>query len=271
MTALTHLDFLAYQAVDAVNWSTLRYATQSGIAYRHCLDSATPETDAMRLGRGAHALVFEPDAFEREFVYWFGGRRAGGEWEQFKGAHLTKTILKGEDEDTIEGIARAVHAHPVAGPLLAEGQAECTVTWTDKDTGIACKGRMDWLSDLALVDLKTTRDIEVLAFGRHAAGLLYHCQLAFYSMGLFAHGLKPAVKIIAVESDPPHDVAVFDLNEDVLWAGEVKVREALRLVKRCREDKRWPGRYAAEVEFALPGYAFPSEDETDAAMRGSDD
>jgi hypothetical protein len=189
-------------------------------------------------------------------------------WEEFRDANRTRTIIRPEDEETAWTISAAVRSHPVAGELLATGAGEVSLTWTDKDTGIACKGRMDWLTDTVLADLKTARDIEAKAFGRHAASMLYHCQLAFYQMGLFANGLEPATKIIAVESGGPHDVAVFDLDEDVLWAGEVKVRQALALVARCREQRRWPGRYQEEASFMLPAWEFPGEDAEDEAIGG---
>jgi exodeoxyribonuclease VIII len=263
-------DRAAYDAIDAVNWSTLKYALKSGMAYKHILTHETPESDAMRFGRLTHALVFEPTTLAAEFAVWAGGRRAGGEWEQFRNANILRTIVREEDMTAALEIQAAVRAHPIAAALLLDGEAEQTVTWTDADTGIACKGRLDWLTPSALVDLKTTRDVDVRAFGQHAAALLYHCQLAFYQMGLDANGMKRTVKIIAVESDAPHDVAVFDLNEDVLWAGEVKARQALATVKRCRETRTWPGRYPQEVGFMLPAYAFPTDDETDAAMRGEE-
>jgi hypothetical protein len=258
------LDRLAYESVDAVNWSTLRYALKSGLAYYYCLNANVPaETDAMRLGRMTHTAVFEPELLESEYAVW-ETRRAGGEWEQFKDAHRLQTIVRPEDAERALAIRDAVRSHPAARDLLASGEAECTITWTDPDTGVVCKGRMDWLTDCALVDLKTTRDIEIRAFGVHAAKMLYHCQLAFYQMGLLANGIERVAKIIAVESEPPHDVAVVDLNEDHLWAGEVKVREALGRVADCRKRKCWPGRYPQAVELMLPGYAFPTEDEEDA-------
>lgn len=255
-----------YEGLDCVNWSTLRYAAQSGLHYKHCLTQETEETDAMRLGRAVHAAVFEPDTFTEGFVVWDGGRRAGGAWEEFRAANLTRTIIRAEDVQTVTGITEAVRSHAVAAALLSCGQAEVSVAWRDDATGIDCKGRMDWLSDAALVDLKTTRSIDIRAFGSHAASMLYHCQLAFYQMGLHAHGLERATKIIAVESAPPHDVAVYDLDEDVLWAGEVKVREALRLVAECRKRRQWPGRYPGELSFGLPAYAFPSEEEENRAI-----
>ena len=256
-----------YDAVDAVNWSTLKYALTSGLHYRHCIAQATEETDAMRLGRAIHAMVFEPDTFDDEFAVWEGGRRAGGEWSQFKDTHLTQTIIRGEDLQAALDIAEAVNRHPVAGPILANGAAEVSITLTDPQTGIACKGRMDWLTDTVLVDLKSTKSIDARAFGVHAAAMLYHCQLAFYAGGLSANGAERDAKIIAVESSPPYDVAVFSLTDDDLWAGEVRVQQALETVQKCRKTRTWPGQYQEEVPLALPGYVFPSDDEVDAWLK----
>jgi hypothetical protein len=267
MTGLgvARLDRRAYEGLECVNWSTLKYATESALAYRYCLDHDVPaETDAMRLGRAIHTAVFEPDLFADEYVVWEGGMRRGGEWEQFRAAHLTRTILRPEDAQAADAIRCAVRSHPAAGALLAEGQAEVSVTWSDPDTGVACKGRVDWLSGAALVDLKSTRDIDMRTFGMHVARYLYHCQLAFYQMGLRENGLERATSIIAVQSEPPYEVAVYDLNDDQLWAGEVVVKEALALVAKCRREKRWPGRYQEAVELMLPGYAYPTPDEEDA-------
>ncbi len=260
-----------YDALGAVNWSTLKYATKSAMAYQHALTCPKEDTDAMRLGRATHTAVFEPDRLLHEYVIWNGGRRQGKEWDDFKVMHEGRTILKPDEYDTAIAIRNAVRGHKAAAKLLKSGEAECTLQWTDQDTGIACKARLDWYSPKALVDLKTTRDIEARAFGRHAGALMYHGQFAFYAMGLFAHGIEAPVKIIAVESEPPHDVAVYDLNEDVLWAGEVKVRQALATVAACRKARKWPGRYPGELALALPVWEFPSEDEEEALTRAVSD
>lgn len=266
-----HMTGDEYRSIDAVNWSTLKYALQSGLSYHHHLTAPCPETDAMRLGRATHTAVFEPDRLLHEYVIWDGGRRAGKEWTDFQAMHEGRTILKPDEYDTAIAIRNAVRGHKAAAKLLRSGQAECTLTWTDQDTGLACKSRLDWLAKSALVDLKTTRDIEARAFGRHAATMLYHCQFAFAAMGLQSHGLPTVVKIIAVESEPPHDVAVYELNEDVLWAGEVKVRQALETVRACRKAHKWPGRYPNEIGLMLPSWDFPTDDETDALMRAVGD
>ena len=259
--------FADYCKIDAVNWSTLREATKSALHYQHGLHVQRPETDAMRLGRATHTAVFEPECLEDEYAVWDGGMRRGKDWEAFKDAHKKRTILKEDEYERALAIRDAVRSSPQSAPLLHSGIPECTIEWTDKATGLPCKARLDWLSEKALVDLKTTRDIEARAFGRHVGTMLYHCQFAFASMGLRANGLKRKVKIIAVEQDPPHDVAVYELSEDVLWAGEVKVRQALNTVASCRRTKRWTGRYPDECSLVLPSWEFPSEDEQDALIK----
>lgn len=260
--------FPEYQAIEAVNWSTLRYALKSAKHYQYCLSNPVEETDAMRLGRATHTAVFEPDRLLMKYTIWEGGRRFGKEWDAFCAANAKRTILQPDDYETAIAIRDAVRGHDEARKLLLDrsGTPEYTLTWTDEETGLECKARLDWLAQ-ALVDLKTTRCIDARAFGRHAADMLYHCQLAFYVGGLAAKGITVPVYIIAVENKPPHDVAVYELDEDVLWAGEVKVREALELVARCRETNEWPGRYQTIQPLQLPAWEFPA-DELDLADLG---
>lgn len=261
--SVCHTSHDTYRAIpDAVNWSTLKEALKSGLHYQYNLTAPREETDAMRLGRAVHSATFEPDALLREYVVFEGGRRAGKEWEEFQAMHAGRTILKPEDYETALRIRDAVHAHKVARALLRTGQPECTLTWTDYETGLPCKSRLDWLSSKALIELKTTSDIDARVFGRVAGSMLYHAQLAFYHMGVQAQPKgKPRVcKIIAVESAPPHDVAVYALDDDMLWAGEEKVRAALELVAECRRTKRWPGRYPCELPLELPYWEFPKDE-----------
>ncbi len=269
---MTDADFSSYAKIDAVNWSTLKEMQKSPKHYQHRLATTREDTPAMALGRAVHTAVFEPDRFLMEYALFKGPRRAGKDWDAFKDAHDGQTILKIDDYKRCLAIRDAVRGHRVAASYLADGLAEQTITWTDKETGLKCKGRYDWYSRSkgapgsrgTLVDLKTTRDVSAYRFAAQVARLGYHAQLAFYADGLSEQaGHDVRVVIIAVESEEPYDVAVYHLDVDVLYAGREEYRDLLAKVRGCRELGAWPGRFTEEQSLELPAWAFGEDSITD--------
>lgn len=258
--------FTAYLLRDGVNWSRLKEMARSPLHYKYRLDHERPDTKALAMGRGAHTAILEPDRFPVDYAVFKGARRAGKEWEAFQAANEDRSILRADEYDACLAMRDAVRAHPVASRYLAKGRAEQTVAWANPLTGLACKGRIDWLSDVdggVLCDLKTTANLDPPWFASRVANLKYHGQLAYYIQGLLEmDGLEPPAKIIAVESSPPYDVAVFDVGEDALWAGLNLALELLQKVAACQASGAWPGRLAVNEEpLVLPPWAFPPDDE----------
>lgn len=256
------MTFDEYRQIDAVNWSTLKAGRYSALHYRHHVEHPLEDSKQMALGRAAHTAVFEPDRFLLDYALFAGPRRAGKEWDACCAANKGKTILKADDYAEALAIRDAVRGHQVAGPLLMPpGEAEKVLTWTDPATGLRCKARLDWYRVGLLCDLKTTGDIEEHRFGANAHRMGYVGQMAFYRAGLLANGLDaPMPKIIAVEQAAPHDVAVFTLNDDLLYLGEQEAGRLLRMVAASREQQRWPGRYPEERLLPIPTWAFPDEE-----------
>jgi exodeoxyribonuclease VIII len=258
---------MTYADLEGVNWSTLQNLRKSGLAYQHALQNPRQDTEALALGRVTHTLVFEPEKFAAEYVIWEGGTRRGKEWEAFKAEHEGMTIFKPDEIDTAVAMAEAVKRHPLVQPYLAGGEFERAIQWTDPATGLPCKARPDWLQPRrrALVDLKTTRSIEGRYFGNAAARFGYHCQLAHYFNGVReALGWTPEiVALIAVEKDAPHDVAVFRLLDDDLYAGSSEVAELLGKLRAYMDAQTWPGRYQEEQALQLPAWLFMEDEETD--------
>jgi hypothetical protein len=271
------LTFPEYAAIRAVNWSTLKELARSPLHYSHRLFTPREDSDTLRLGRATHTAVFEPERFLAEYALWEGTARRGKAWEAFEAEHAERTILTAYQYQIACDIQRAVRAHPVAKAYLGHGHAECSITWTDERTGLECKGRLDWLTVdpgsgkvTAIVDLKTARAIDARSFARAVAVYMYHCQGAFYRRGwLASHGLDPETEIqfvnIAVESSPPHDVAVYRMSEDAIWHGGQRVDGLMDLLAECKRTGQYPGAYPEEVPLELPAWAIP-EDGTDAAL-----
>jgi hypothetical protein len=255
--------YAEYDAIPAVRWSDLRALTRSPLAYRARIDGVRLDSPAMFRGRLIHTAVLEPDELPKRYLVWHGTRR-GKAWDEFKAAAGEAEIITEAEYNDALAVRDAVRSHPAVARYLTQRKVatEQTVTWTDAATGLPCKARMDIVCSRTAIDLKTTRDIDARAFGRSAAALHYHGQAAFYLRGLKATRKRQDWRftIVAVETEPPYDVAVYRLTDDQLWAGDELAGDLLDTLRRCQRSDRWPGRYPKELPLELPPWVFPDYD-----------
>lgn len=260
----------SYDAIDRLNWSRLKVLNQSPAHYQYALTHPREDTDSMKRGRAVHAAVFEPMQFARRFVCWSGGRRAGGKWEAFKADHADKEILTAEAWEECERIQEAVRGDPVAAPYLSGGKGEQTITWTLEIPALSdfpaqrweCKGRLDFVTPTAIVDLKTARDASQSGFGRDCLRYGYHAAAAWYADGFArATGKDLPFVFVVVEAKAPHVVTVQRLPEKYLELGRQHVRGLLNRLDWCTRENSWPGYSDAEIEVTLPAWVLPEDDE----------
>ncbi len=260
---LPAMPYEEYDRIEGANWSKLKTMQKSAKHYKHALSNQRKDTPSLLLGRATHTAVLEPERFLPEYAYFDGDKRTK-EWKAFKIANRGRDILDGDDYRRCLAMSKALHADPVTGPYLESGRAEVPIVWTDKDTGLPCKARLDWLSDSkpALVDLKTTRSVDGFLFGRDAAKYGYHCQLAHYQAAYASTDGPPLeVVIIAVESEPPHDCAAFIVDADALYAGAEEVASLLVKLKYSVKSGHWPGRYTEAQPLQLPPWIYGDEED----------
>jgi hypothetical protein len=257
---IRHINRAKYDTLKAINWSTLKTASTSLLHYKYALEHKPEPTPAMVRGIAIHHAVFEPEIFMDKYAVWRGARKAGKEWLDFLASAGDREILTGEAYDQCLAIRAAVRGSDLVVPYLKGGKAEVSITWKDPITGLECKGRLDWLSRSPPVtlDLKSTsRGVGTADFGRQAAGLLYHAGAAWYVDGLACatrSQIRPFV-FVAVETDPPHDVATYAMTPDALEAGRREYRRLLDLVSWAIEHDKWPGSNMAEQDLYLPTWA----------------
>jgi hypothetical protein len=259
---------LYYERIPGVaNKSALDKLHQAPAKYRAWVTTgdADQDNEALAFGRAFHAAVLEPESFSDTYTVEpdFGDCRKTENKktrDAWRADHVGKTLLSARDMETILGMRDAVRAHPIAGPLLTGGQAELTAKWTDPETGLTCKARVDYLRrDLqTLVDLKSTQDARPLAFAKSCANYGYHRQAAFYVDGCNeAAGAEVAdtFVFVAVEKTAPYLVALLEIDEDGISKGRESIRADLHTFKECIETDTWPG-YPAEVQtISLPHWA----------------
>lgn len=132
--------------------------------------------------------------------------------------------------------------------------------WTDAETGLELKAKIDLLVDngpvSGIYDLKSTVSAAPDEFSRSCASFGYHIQAAFYSDAVKAV-LKPrdvTFDFVAVEKEPPFDGAVYRLANGDIELGRYTYREILKSIKLCQDNDIWPGYPGGEI--SLPKWFF---------------
>lgn len=260
-----------YEAIDAINWSTLKVLGKSPAHYLHLLTAGQSEdTDARQRGRVLHLAIFEPEKYAREVVV-YPDKRAGKAWESFAEKHAGKEIITSRMAETVVAISASARGNPMSAKYLAGGLPEKTIRWRYESPPVAhvdgfgfdCKGRLDFVADCgAIVDLKSTRDASPTGFGREVLKWEYHGQLAYYHDGYLAMtGVDLPVVIVAVESVAPYVVQVYRVPDEVLELGRERYQQLLAHLNVCRRASKWPGYAESELSLELPRWARPLEDE----------
>lgn len=244
-----------------VRFSNLKHMARSALHYHDAVQLGREDTLAMRLGRGAHAMVLgEP------VVKWKGKKpnspRNGKDWDKFKADHPGAEILNAKEWAIAEGIANAIRRHPIAAPILFGDDAilEQTIEW--EWLGRKCTSRPDSRKGSAIVaDLKTTQCAEPNKFKRDAMWRAYNAQLAFYGLAVeHATGVRPEkLYVVAVESKRPYAVQVLELDEGARLQGEKLCRQWFEALLVAEASDSWPAYTDAIVKFDIPSDGDPND------------
>jgi hypothetical protein len=184
-------------------------------------------------------------------------------WDDLVARHAEenfgKELLPHEKHKELLLMASEVRNHSTARILLSKGDSEASYFWTDEETGVRCRARMDRVRpDGLIIDLKTTRDAHPNEFERAIFNLRYHVQAAFYWDGYRAvHGQEPTGFIfMAVEKGEPIEVVNYRLDEGALELGRKTYRRELRRYAECLERDNWPGYSEKIIDISVPEWAI---------------
>lgn len=223
--------------------------------------------DEFDFGHAAHAEVLgvgEPIAVV-EADDW----RTSKAKDAKKAAYAAGEIpLLRRDYETVQEMARALRAHPVASALLqpGAGRPEQSLVWFDTEFGVWRRAMLDWLpnagSGLFLVaDYKSTASAEPAALSRTFHQYAYHQQGAWYLDAVEAvavgasSGQSAAFVFIFQEKTPPYLVTVAQPTPEAVQWGRVLNRKALDVYRHCRGTGHWPGYTDEVISLSLPVYA----------------
>ena len=264
-----------YHGGPGVSKSGLDLIARSPLHYwaRYLDPQRTPTepTPSMRLGTAIHTAVLEPGEFGRRYhVAPVVDRRTKdgkAEWQlaldhaEAAGAEL----ISNDDAITCMRIADVVRSHPTARKVFGSGQAELSVYWQDRETGLLCKCRPDWLAMPLIVDLKSTEDASGESFQRSAWNWRYWVQAAWYMDGVQqATGQRVDAFVFgAFEKVPPYACAFYYADQAMIDMGRQEYRRLLRTLADCMSSDKWPG-YETDVRpLGVPLWALKAANDNE--------
>lgn len=174
------------------------------------------------------------------------------------------------DIERADEIANAVRVHPLAGPIFARaGVPEASMFWTDEETGVDLKCRVDFLPEktagrrLVVPDLKTSADPHPDKWIKSAGDYAYHLQAVQIIEAVRAVGYADDAAVVFVNAgkDAPHLVSVIELTHEDLDLARRQRRHAIDKFRRCTERDEWPGIDPVVHHPSLPPfYTYPAEE-----------
>lgn len=264
-----------YRNDPALSQSQLKVLGESVPLFYHRYVARTipdePPTADMQIGTALHAMVFEPDTFEDTVVVGLDiDRRSKANkeaWSEFEEIHAGKIILKPDVYEQVREMAQSVLSCSWFQQNVCNDRSfidrsgiEKSVFWCDHETGIDLKGRLDFVNEGFIVDVKTTTGTKLTPdeITRTIFRYGYHFQAAMYSWGYSTFSdLEewPEFFQVLVSKSKPYEVAVFRFSDDLINQGISEIEELLGELQRCFRSDSWEGRYAVHPGLiSLPGW-----------------
>jgi hypothetical protein len=197
------------------------------------------DSDALRFGRWFHLALLEPDEFKARCIVppkcdrrTTVGKQA---WAEFCAANPGKEYIDAATFATLIAMQAAVLRHDDAKRLMQmEGKIEHAIRWEDR-----CwrKARPDKIIDGHIIDVKTVANPSPQGFSAAAGRFGWALQAAWYLDGVqtIFDGADFRFLFIAVGKTPPHEVAVYQLDDEPPHNREHLPSDLSWAEQRCEE------------------------------------
>ncbi len=250
--------------LGVVSNTALKLVRRSPAHYKAWIDGVAPDKDtpAFVFGRAFHCALLEPLKFAEMYIgrpkfdrRTKDGKAGADAWDA---AHPGAEPVNFDDLLTITNMVESVKAHPLAGKMIRDGEAELTLSWKDEQSGLMCKSRLDYyVRELAMiVDVKTTDDASEEEFERDVAKYQYHVQDALYRFAALSLAMPVEhFVLLAVEKSPPYAVAQYTLDADGIGRGYMAARRDIDTLAHCMKTGRFPAYPETIQQLRVPPWA----------------
>lgn len=220
-----------------------------------------PSTPAMR--KGLALAEYLEHGWGKGVVHTPCKTAYGKEWTKYCEEHPDKIVVTKPEGDAAFAMYQAIACDPstpsarFAFDLLFHKAAipEYCAQWDEE--GLPMKGRFDCVTliegdgtdRIALLDVKSTWDPSPRGFKDSVVKFGYDMQAYLYrhaAQSLF--GEAPPWLWVAVRSEPPYEVAVYQASDALLGRAAERVRPLLARAAQCGVDGLWTAPWEREVQ-----------------------
>lgn len=218
-------------------------------------------SDALVFGKLCHCMLLEPDEVEKRFmVVDFGKTRTTKKYTEAVETYPGFEIVTQDEMDRATKMIGEIGRHPLASRIIAGATAEMPYTWTDKETGLPCKCKIDAIkrtkNGIVVIDYKTSSDIQsVLNWPQK---LQYPLQAEFYSRAVKEkYGEDPCEFIFIIQSNKEGEedvIAVANVEydtglvaKDIVKSHMMSISTRIKLWNESHDKSIWAA-YPNRVE-----------------------
>lgn len=265
MTPIFNCPRPQYDAVDAMNQSTLKHAARSMAHLRYAQHRPKRKpSEPMILG-----LITESFVFKTPFLYttrpekWTNWRtKESREWRAEQ-EDLGATVVSQDTIETARAMAGEVALNPLAQMWMEKSKVNIALFGVHEGTNgteaLPIKCLIDVAPDeyLLIPDLKTTADASPRGFAKSVCDFGYDVQAAFYQR-LWRQNFQQDRQFgfIAVESAPPYVVQTYVLRQDDVDKACQMIDIWMSRYQKCLKDDIWPG-YSEGLQYVdVPKWRF---------------
>lgn len=214
-------------------------------------------SDALAFGKLCHCMLLEPKAVsERFMVVDFGKTRMTKKYAEMVEMYPGYEIVTQDEVDRATKMIFEIGQHPLASRIIAGATAEMPYTWTDKETGLPCKCKIDAIkrtkNGIVVIDYKTSSDIQsVLNWPQK---LQYPLQAEFYSQAVKEkYGEDPCEFVFIIQSNKEGEedvIAVANVEYDTGLVAKDIVKSHMKSI--ANKLRAWDETHNKSIWAAYP-------------------
>jgi PDDEXK-like domain of unknown function (DUF3799) len=221
--------------------------------------------DVFDFGSAAHKMVLGagPELAVLDYENW---QTKASKQAREEARDAGATPILAADYAKVKAMAEAIRRHPLASHLInpyRDGKPEQSLFWTDEETGIQRRSRVDWLPErgygrFVLADYKTCDHADPASIAKAVTNYGYLQQEQWYLDGIRALGLddNPDFWFVFQEKNAPYLVNVARVKEEDRWIGRARNRDAIEVFRDCTERDVWPG-HEGDTEDGITDIELP--------------